>query len=96
LEYPNNDNFDWPYCLPVVSTLTSGNNANEIVWKIEQIDSQTKSDGTGLCFEKFVIRHHTCDLTVGAALQQRLCSSCFDKKRLLMDHFDSNIDKQSN
>jgi hypothetical protein len=96
MEHPNNKDFDWQYCLPIVSVLTSGNNVDEIVWKIEQIDSRTKPDGARPCFEKFVIRHRDCDPTPGAALQQRLCSSCFGKKRLLMDRFDSHIDKRSN
>lgn len=97
LEHPtNNIGFSWPFTLPVVSCLTSGNNMNEIVWKIEQIDERTNFDVVGPDFEKFVIRHRQCDTTLGAELKQGLCQWCLSRKKKLLDRFDSHIDKRSN
>jgi hypothetical protein len=76
LEHPtNNIGFGWPFCLPVVSCLTSGNDMNEIFWEIEQIDDRTNHEESP-DFDKFVIRHIDCNAALGVELTQGLCSGC--------------------
>jgi hypothetical protein len=96
LEHPtNNIGFSWPFCLPVVSCLTSGNDMNEIFWKIEQIDDRTNHEESP-DFDKFVIRHIDCNTALGAEMKQGLCSGCLSRKKSLLDRFDSHVDKRSN
>ena len=96
LEHPvNNIGFHWPFSLPVVSALTSSNDVSKIVWKIEQIDCRTNNNIPGPDFEKFVICHSDCDPSATVELKQGLCLHCIQKKKLLMQRFDSNIDKRN-
>jgi hypothetical protein len=91
LEHPDRIGFKWPFCLPVVGAVASGNDASLLVWKVEEEEGycNTTAAEDGPEFERFTIRHVNC--SKGEITKQGLCAECFGKKRLLMDRFDSNV-----
>lgn len=91
LQHPNNNGYKWPFSLPTVSALTSGNDRDAIVWRIEELP--VKSDDES-AFHNFAIRHKDC--TSSEVVKQDLCACCCAKKKVLMERFDSNAAKRNN
>jgi hypothetical protein len=90
LEHPNNLGFKLPFDLPVCGFLTHGNQQNKIVWKVHQkagyVDNNSFEDGPS--FGRYSIDQAEC--VGGDIVKEDLCKSCYDKKKRLMERFDSH------
>lgn len=95
LEHPDNIGFKWPFCIPVVGALTSGNEKGKFVWRLEEQGDykNTLPSEDGPEFERFSIRHVDC--TSGPIQREGLCISCISKKKLLMARIDAAVKARS-
>eukprot|EP00956_Cyclotella_meneghiniana_P020771 scaffold37101_cov57-Cyclotella_meneghiniana.AAC.1 len=81
----------WPFVPPVVGALTHGNNATQIVWKVEEVVDYTPPSHVS-DFERFSIRSIDCKPSNTTDLVNGLCPACIEKKRLLLKRFETEID----
>ncbi|KAL7503030.1 hypothetical protein ACHAXN_001589, partial [Cyclotella atomus] len=90
LEHPDNIGFKLPFDLPVCGFLTHGNQQDKIVWKVHQkaryVDTNSFEDGPS--FGCYSIHHAEC--VGGAIVKEDLCKSCYNKKKRLIERFDSH------
>jgi hypothetical protein len=91
LESPDRTGHKWPFCLPTVACLVSGNDPKSIMWKIDEVEGYKNKLPleAGPEFDRFIIRHVNC--VGGSPVKEGLCQECVNKKKLLVARFDSNV-----